>query len=254
MLKRRLIAVLVVRDGRIVQSERFRHPHLIHDDPVFAMDCFNKWAVDEIVTLNVSRSPESRAGFLDVVGRLSDKCFVPHSVGGWIEHESQARDLLNVGADKIIVNTAAYRDPRLVPGLADAFGSQCVVVSIDAKRDEGGRELVCIDRGRELTPTPVIEWARTVEGRGAGELFVNSIDHDGMRRGYDLDLMRRVKRAVTIPVIGFGGVFEWDDLAAGVEIADLDAVAVANKLHYIENSGKHAKRHLIGKGLPFRAV
>jgi len=254
MLKKRLVAVLVVCDGKIVQSEQFRHPHKIHDNPVFAMDCFNKWAVDEIMTLNVSRSPKSRGQFLDVVAELSDACFLPHTVGGWIETEQHAVDLLHCGADKVVINTRAYEDRTLVPLLADRLGRQCVVVSIDAKKDAEGTERVCVDRGARLTATAVVDWAREAERLGAGELLLNSVAHDGMCRGYNLECMAKVKNAVSIPVIGFGGASEWGHFKEGVEQAGLDAVAAANVFHYSENSCKKAKRYLLDQSLPFRSM
>jgi len=252
MLKRRFIAVLVIRHGQVVQSEQFRHPHVIHRDPIHAIECFNKWAVDEIVALNVSLEDETAGPFLEVVDRISESCFVPLTVGGWIRDLDYARRLLKSGADKLIVNTQAYRDPGLIREMAYQFGSQCVVVSIDSKRDESGRELVCIDRGRELTGTPTVEWAVRAAGHGAGELFLNSIKHDGKRKGYNLEVIKRVSEAVSIPIIAFGGVFQWQDLAAGIEQAGADAVAAANILHYTEHSCRKAKRYLVEHGVAMR--
>lgn len=252
MLKARFIAVLVIRDGAVVQSEQFRHPHVIHRDPIFAMSCFNKWAVDEIVALNVSRNPATAGPFLDIVEHLSQACFVPLAAGGWVTELDYARRLVQRGADKVIVNTQAFRTPEFIERMALALGSQCVVVSLDACRDQGGREVVCIDRGREPTATEAAAWAAEAAARGAGELLVNSIEHDGKRRGYNLELMARVVRAVNIPVIAFGGVHRWQDLVDGIEKARVDAVAAANVLHYTEHSCKKARRYLLEQKVNIR--
>lgn len=251
MLKKRLIAVLILRDGQVVQSVRFKHTNVIHYDPVHAVECFNKWAVDEIVMLNVSPSAESRQGFLDAVGRISEQCFVPLAVGGWITDMDYARALLSNGADKLVINTLLADDPEGVTALARRYGRQCIVASIDVKRDADGQVEVRVDRGRRGTGSDPIAWAQRAEALGAGEIFFNSIDHDGARKGYDLDTLAAVCQAVTVPVIAFGGVFNWDHLVAGLN-AGADAVAVANQFHYTEHSTRKAKRHLVQSGIAVR--
>ena len=251
MLKKRLIAVLILRDGRVVQSVRFKHTNVIHYDPVHAVECFNKWAVDEIVLLNVSPSPESRQGFLDAVGRISGECFVPLSAGGWITDMDYARALLVNGADKLVVNTLLADDPDLVTTLSRRFGRQCMVASMDVKRDEQGLVQVAVDRGQRAIGFAPVAWAQRAESLGAGEIFFNSIDHDGARKGYDLDTLKEVCSAVSVPVIAFGGVFTWDHLVAGLH-AGADAVAVANQFHYTEHSSRKAKRHLVQSGIAVR--
>lgn len=252
MLKKRLVPVLILRDGRVVQSVRFRHTNVIHWNPVTAVDFFNAWAVDEIVVLDVSRDTRHRQRFYDAVLGLSAKCFVPLTVGGWVTDVEEMRHLLRLGADKVVINTAAVRRPELITEGARLFGSQCIVVSIDARRSDAlGRE-VYVDRGREATGLAAVEWARIAEARGAGELLVTSIDHDGARGGYDLELIRSVAEAVEIPVIAFGGVFTWDHLVAGVREGRAEAVAAANIFHYTEHSTKKAKEHLRASGVDVR--
>lgn len=251
MLKKRLIAVLILRDGQVVQSVRFKHTNVIHYDPVHAVECFNKWAVDEIVMLNVSPSAESRQGFLDAVGRISEQCFVPLAVGGWITDMDYARALLSNGADKLVINTLLADDPDRVTALARRYGRQCIVASIDVKRDADGQVEARVDRGRRATGSDPIAWARRAETLGAGEIFFNSVDHDGARKGYDLDTLAALCQAVSVPVIAFGGVFNWDHLVAGLN-AGADAVAVANQFHYTEHSSRKAKRHLVQSGIAVR--
>jgi cyclase len=251
MLKKRLIAVLIIREGAVVQSVRFKHTNSIHYDPVHAIECFNKWAVDEIVILNVSRNGEARADFAEVVKRISRKCFVPLSVGGWITDQDYARSLLNAGADKLVVNTILADDPPLVEALARRLGRQCIVASMDVKRNETGQVVVMVDRARRATGVNPAEWARRATQLGAGEIFFNSVDHDGARKGYDLDALTQICGAVEVPVIAFGGVFHWRHLAEGLK-AGADAVAAANIFHYTEHATIKAKRFLAEAGVPVR--
>jgi cyclase len=252
MLKKRLIPVLILRDGQVVQSVQFKHTNVIHWNPVTAVDFFNGWAVDEIIILDVSRKLGQRQKFYDAISALSTKCFVPLSVGGWVTSVDDMRMLLRLGADKIVVNTAAVRRPALLTEGAAVFGSQCVVVSIDARRTAEGRHEVYIDRGREATGLDPVAWARAAVAHGAGELLVNSIDHDGNRGGYDLELIRGVAEAVEVPVIAFGGVFTWDHLVGGIVDGKAEAVAAANIFHYTELSTRRAKDHMRQAGIDVR--
>jgi cyclase len=231
---------------------QFKHTNVIHWNPVTAVDFFNAWAVDEIIILDVSRNVAQRQKFYDAVSGLSTKCFVPLSVGGWVASVEDMRMLLRIGADKVVVNTAAVRRPGLLEEGASVFGSQCIVVSIDARRNPEGRREVYIDRGREPTGLDPVAWAQTAVAHGAGELLVNSIDHDGNRGGYDLELVRSVAEAVDVPVIAFGGVFTWDHLVRGLVEAKADAVAAANIFHYTELSTRRAKDHLRQAGIHVR--
>lgn len=251
MLKKRLIAVLICRDGRVVQSVKFKHTNVIHADPVHAMEAFNKWAVDEIVILNVDRDDSGRERFRDVVERVSRHCFVPLAAGGWIGDPEYAKTLLRSGADKLVLNTALDSDPGLVTILSRRFGRQCIVASMDVRRDAQGEPHVVVDRGRrELAATPV-DWAHHAVALGAGELLFNSIDHDGARRGYDLATLAAVCVAVEIPVIAFGGVFNWSHLVAGIE-AGASAVAAANQFHYTEQATRMAKSYMAEAGVTVR--
>ncbi len=252
MLKKRLIPVLILRDGQVVQSIQFKHTNVLHWKPETAVDFFNKWAVDEIVLLDVSRTKDNRQKFYDAIEAISNKCFVPLAAGGWVDSIDEMRKLLRLGADKIVLNTRAQLEPEaslLVIG-AMRFGKQCMVVSIDARREEGAHR-VYVDRGQRRTNWEVVDWARKAEELGAGEIFLTSIDNDGSRNGYDLDLIRSVINTVSIPVIAFGGAFEWNHLAEGIQ-AGAEACAAANVFHFTEHSTKKAKEFLRQAGIDVR--
>jgi cyclase len=250
MLKKRLIAVLILREGQVVQSVRFKHTNVIHYDPVHAVEAFNKWAVDEIVVLNVTRNANSTEGFAQAVANISRHCFVPLAAGGWITNEAYATQLLRSGADKLILNTAFADDTKLVNALAARHGRQCVVASMDVKVNDG-RQTVHVDRGRRDTGVEPLAWAERLVENGAGEIFFNSIDHDGARKGYDLETLKRICAAVPVPVIAFGGVFSWDHLVEGVS-AGAEAVAAANIFHYSEQATRKAKAFLADAGVSVR--
>ena len=251
MLKRRLIPVLIIRDSQVVQSIQFKHTNVIHYDPIHAIECFNKWAVDEIVMLNVSKSPESCNSFLDILEHISKECFVPLTVGGWIKSIDYATKVLHSGADKIVVNTVIKDDPVLVKELSEKFGKQCIVASVDIKKQEDGEAVVMIDRGARSTGVDTLTWVLYAQELGAGEIFLNSIDHDGFRKGYAIEWIKKVVNAVHIPVIAMGGVMTWDHLVDGIN-AGADAVAAANIFHYTEQSTKRAKKALVKAGIPIR--
>ncbi len=251
MLKKRLIPVLVLKDGTVVRSVNFKHTNIIHWKPATAVDFFNKWAVDEIVLLDVSRDQGNRAKFYAVVSDLSMKCFVPLTVGGWITSTEEARTVLRLGADKVALNTEAAKRPAVVTECAQAFGSQCVVVSIDVVGQPGTWE-VYTNRGAEPTGLHPVDWARRLAELGAGEIFLTSIDREGTGTGYDLELVRAVVGAVKIPVIAFGGAFTWQHLVDGILIGGAEAAAAANVFHFTEHSTKKAKDFMRSAGIDVR--
>lgn len=251
MLKKRLIAVLILRDGKVVQSVRFKHTNVIHYDAIHAMEAFNQWAVDEIVILNVSRDLVSRESFAEIVQRVSSHCFLPLAVGGWIDNEEYAQKLLRSGADKLVINTAVADDPQLVSRLATRYGRQCIVASMDVKRDAAGIRQIAVDRGSRVIDASPTEWARKAVELGAGEILFNSVDHDGARKGYDLESIREICESVSVPVIAFGGVFTWNHLVEGINTG-ASAVGVANLFHYTEQSTRKAKSFLSNAGVLVR--
>lgn len=252
MLKTRLIPVLILKDAMVVQSVQFKHTNVIHWKPLTAVDFFNRWAVDEIITLDVTRNKKKRKQFLDVVLGLSKKCFVPLTVGGWVSSLEDVLELLRLGADKVVINTEAFRHPELIAECAKTVGNQCIVISIDVKINRDGNYEVYIDRGREATGISPFVWAKKAQDMGAGEIFLNCIDRDGFRQGYDLKLLDFVCQTVEIPVIAMGGVFTWNHLVDGVKIGGADAVAAANIFHYTEHATKKAKEFMRNAGIAIR--
>jgi len=250
MVKNRLVACLLWRQGGIVQSVEFEHTNIIGSASI-AVEFFNVWGIDEIVLLDVSRSPNYRDDFYDTLQDISKQCFVPLTVGGWVDSTDEVRKLLKNGADKVAINTAAVKQPELVTEASNRFGTQCIVASIDAKRTDDGYE-VCVDRGRETTGYDPVNLAEEVEDLGAGEVFLTSIDRDGSKEGYDIDLVKSVTEAVSVPVVASGGAGEWSHLVEGIRQGNADAVSVANRFHHSQHSTTKAKEAMIKAGLNVR--
>lgn len=251
MLKKRLIACLVVRDGLIVQSIGFRR-YLPIGRPKIAIEFVARWDVDEILVLDMSATRQGRGPDLDVIGMAVEQCFVPLTIGGGIRSLSQVQEVMRAGADKIAINTIAIESPEFISRCADAYGSQCIVLSIDARETEPGRYEVFADSGTVATGLDAAAWAADVERYGAGEIFINSIDRDGSKQGYDVGLIRQVSSAVSIPVIACGGVGTYRHFAPGIHDGGASAVAAANIFHYIEHSTIVAKAHLRRAGIDVR--
>jgi cyclase len=244
------VACLLWRDGAIVQSVNFSHTNLIGDAQT-AVDFFNVWGVDEIVLLDVSRDKKNQEEFRETAKDLSTSCFVPLTIGGWVTTVSDIKELLDCGADKVVINTKAFADPDFITEASNRFGSQCITVSMDVKETETGYEVVT-DRGQKHTGQNAVEWAQRADELGAGEIFLTSIDQDGTQSGYDLELIRKVSDNVSIPVIASGGVGEWEHLVEGIVDGNADAVSVANRLHHVQHSTKKAKDYMKSAGIDVR--
>jgi cyclase len=244
------VACLLWRDGAIVQSVNFSHTNLIGDAQT-AVDFFNVWGVDEIVLLDVSRDKKNQEEFRETAKDLSTSCFVPLTIGGWVTTVSDIKELLDCGADKVVINTKAFADPDFITEASNRFGSQCITVSMDVKETETGYEVVT-DRGQKHTGQNAVEWAQRADELGAGEIFLTSIDQDGTQSGYDLELIRKVSDNVSIPVIASGGVGEWEHLVEGIVDGNADAVSVANRLHHVQHSTKKAKDYMKSAGIGVR--
>lgn len=251
MLAKRIIPCLDVKDGRVVKGVRFLN---LRDagDPVEIAKRYSEEGADEITFLDITASYEERRTMIEVVDRTAGEVFVPLTVGGGIRSIEDIRDLLLAGADKVSINTAAVKDPEFVKRAADRFGSQCIVVAIDAKRVSDGRWEVFTHGGRNPTGIDAVYWARKMEEFGAGEILLTSMDRDGTKEGYDIELTRAVSESVGIPVIASGGAGRLEHLYEGLVYGKADAVLVASIFHYGEYSIKEAKEFLRGKGVLIR--
>ena len=250
MLKVRVIPCLDVKDGRVVKGVQFVS---LRDagDPVEQARAYDAAGADELMFLDITASVENRGTILDVVARTAEVCFMPLSVGGGIRKVEDARRLLLAGADKISVNTAAVENRDLIAGCADAFGSQATVVAIDAKRS-GDRWEVFIHGGRTATGLDVIDYAIEAVERGAGEILLTSMDRDGAKIGYDLDLLRAMTGAVSVPVIASGGAGSAQHMVDAVVEGGADAVLAASIFHFGEVSISQVKQAMAAAGIPVR--
>ena len=250
MLCKRLIPCLDVKDGRVVKGVRFVE---LRDagDPVAAALAYDAQGADELVFLDITASHEGRATMLDVVRRTAEGIYMPLTVGGGVRSLGDIRTLLRAGADKVSLNTAALERPALIDEASRAFGSQCIVVAIDAKGRDTSWE-VHTHGGRRPAGRDAVEWAREVERRGAGEILLTSMDRDGTGAGYDLALTRAVSEAVSVPVIASGGVGRLEHLHDGVVEGRADALLVASLFHFGQHTVPEAKRYLSERGVPVR--
>jgi cyclase len=213
---------------------------------------YNLREVDELVFLDIAATPSGRRPDFAMIDELADECFMPMTVGGGVRSAEDFRDLLAVGADKVVVNTAAVDRPQVIGEAAERFGSQCVVVAIDFRRDAAGRAEVHAECGRRPTGRDPVEWAREVERLGAGEILLTSIERDGTMSGYDVAVIGDVARAVSIPVVASGGAGRYDDMLAAIRDGAAAAVAAASMFQFTEQTPREAKAFLRGHGCPVR--
>ena len=251
MLTKRIIPCLDVRDGRVVKGVNFVN---IRDagDPVELARFYSDQGADEIVFLDITATSDGRATVADVVERTAEQVFVPLTVGGGIRTLEDFRQLLRAGADKISVNSAAVKDPGLISRAAERFGSQCVVLAIDARRRPEGSYEVVVAGGRTPTGLDAVEWARRGEALGAGEILLTSMDADGTKAGFDLEMTRAVTQAVSIPVIASGGCGSLEHFAQVFAETDCDAALAASLFHFGELTVPQVKEYLRKRKIPVR--
>jgi cyclase len=255
MLAKRVIPCLDVKEGRVVKGMRFEN---LRDagDPVEIAKQYDAEGADELVFLDITASYEKRGILLDVVRRTAEAVFMPLTVGGGIRNTEDIRSLLKSGADKVSLNTRAVENPQLLQDGAEKFGAQCIVLAIDAKRKDPKNPLkgweVYTHGGRTVTGKDAVEWAKEGVQLGAGEILLTSMDQDGMKNGYDLELTRAISESVNVPVIASGGVGTLEHLADGITQGKADAVLAASIFHYREYSVKQAKEYLKYKNIPVR--
>jgi len=251
VLAKRVIPCLDVDAGRVVKGTKFRD---LRDagDPVAMAARYDREGADELVFLDITATIEGRQATLDVISATAEQVFIPLTVGGGVQDENGVNALLRAGADKVSLNSAAVRDPRMLARCADRFGTQCMVIAIDARRHGDGWEVV-IDAGRTAVDLDAVEWAtEATAARGAGEVLVTSMDRDGTGQGYDLELLRAITGAVNVPVVASGGAGELEHFATALRQGGADAVLAASRLHDGELTIRKIKEHLVSCRLPVR--
>ncbi len=251
MLKKRVIPCLDVKDGRVVKGINF--VDLIDaGDPVEQASVYNQNGADEICFLDITASSDKRDILLNTVQKTAECCFVPLTVGGGVRSVQDIRKLLLAGADKVSMNTAAIKNPELIKESANKFGSQCIVVAIDAKKTAPNKWTVYTHGGREPTSLDAVEFAKLAEKNGAGEILLTSMDRDGTKEGYDIELTNIISTHLNIPVIASGGVGSLDHLKQGIVEGGASAVLAASIFHFGEYSIKDAKEYLKNQNVPVR--
>lgn len=253
MLAKRIIPCLDVKEGRVVKGISFVN---LRDagDPVEAARLYNDEGADEICFLDITASSEKRSILIDVVRKTAEQVFMPLTVGGGVRTPDDIRTLLNAGADKVSINTAAVQNPEFVREASERFGSQCIVVAIDARRVTGAglQWEVYIHGGRTRTGIDAVQWARKMEEYGAGEILLTSMDKDGTKDGYDIELTRAISEVVSIPVIASGGVGTLEHLYEGITAGKADAVLAASIFHFREYTIRETKEYLKSRGISVR--
>jgi cyclase len=250
MLSKRIIACLDVRDGQVVKGVNFEGLRSA-GDPAELARRYNVESIDELVILDITATLEKRRALADTIRRVARELFIPLAVGGGIRSEDDAAAAVEAGADKVSLNTAALSNPSLITTLANRYGSQAVVVAIDAKR-EGEKFAVYVRSGQTATDRDAVDWARQAEGCGAGEILLTSIDRDGTKAGFDCPMTAAVSAAVTIPVIASGGAGTLDHFVDVFTAGRADAALAASIFHYAETGVKTLKQHLQQRGVPVR--
>ncbi len=251
MLTVRIIPCLDVKDGRVVKGVNFLD--LIDaGDPVEQAKIYDKEGADELTFLDITASSENRDTILDVVSRTAEQCFMPLTVGGGVRSEKDIRNLLLAGADKVSINTAAVQRPLFVQEAANKFGSQCIVVAIDAKRVDSGDFQVFTHGGRIATDINAVEWAKQMVDYGAGEILLTSMDRDGTKKGFDIPLTKLIASSISIPLVASGGVGSVDHFSEGVIEGGASAVLAASVFHFGQVRISDVKANMSGLGLPVR--
>ena len=252
MLTKRIIACMDVRDGQVVKGVQFQQ--LRHaGDPASLARRYNVEGIDEVVVLDITATLESRQALARTINAVAHEIFLPLTVGGGIRSEDDAAAAVDAGADKVSLNTAALTDPDLISRLAGQYGSQAVIIAIDAKR-EGGRYGVYVRSGTTASGRDAVEWAQEVESRGAGEILLTSIDRDGTKSGFDCEMTAAVSAAVSIPVIASGGAGSFDDFVDVFTSGRADAALAASIFHYSEHAVADLKAHLLRNHIPMRTL
>lgn len=252
MLASRIIPCLDIKNGRVVKGVQFGN---LRDagDPVACAKSYDRAKADELVFLDITASYENRKTIINVVRKVAESIYIPFTVGGGIRTIEDIRELLRAGCDKVSLNTSAVLNPALIKAASERFGAQCIVTAIDAKQDTSRSWRVYTHGGKKETKLDVIRWAKTVERFGAGEILLTSMDRDGTKMGYDLELLKRVSQAVRIPVIASGGVGKLEHFYDALKLGKADAVLAASIFHFGEYSIAQVKKYLKNRGILIRS-
>ena len=251
MLKIRIIPCLDVKDGKVVKGTKFVNLKYA-GDPVKQAQIYDKQGADELCFLDITASSDKRNILYNVVKKTAQKCFMPLTVGGGVRSIKDIRKLLLCGADKVSINTAAIKNPKLIKEASKKFGNQCIVVAIDAKKIKKNKWEIFTHGGRKKTGIDAVKWAKKMEKFGAGEILLTSMDKDGTKSGFDLELTKNISNNLNIPVIASGGVGSIQHLIEGIKFGKASAVLAASIFHYGKHSVKEAKEYLDSKGIPVR--
>lgn len=251
MLKFRIMPTLLFKNFGLVKGEQFDSWRQV-GSVMQAVKVYNMREVDELVFLDINATPENRSPDFEMIDEIADECFMPLTVGGGIKTIEDVQRLLQVGADKVSINTSAVFSPQLIQSAALEFGSQCIVVSIDVKKVSSNRYEVYTHCGNQATGKDPVDLAKEVENLGAGEILLTSIDQDGTMKGYDIDLIKRVTNSVSIPIIASGGAGNYEHLAQAILEGEASAVAAASIFHFTQQTPLEAKHYLFEKGIPVR--
>ena len=251
MLKTRIIPCLDVKNGKVVKGTKFKNLKYA-GDPVKQAQIYDKQGADELCFLDITASSEKRNIIFDVVKKTAQKCFMPLTVGGGVRAIKDIRKLLLCGADKVSINTSAIKDPNLVKKSSKKFGNQCIVVAIDAKKIDKNKWEIYTHGGRQKTGIDAIKWAKKMENYGAGEILLTSMDKDGTKSGFDLELTKKISNIINIPVIASGGVGNIQHLIDGIKIGKASAVLAASIFHYGKFTIKEVKKKMKQKGIAVR--
>lgn len=256
MLTKRIIPCLDVHDGKVTRGVQFGKAEAGElrnvGDPVELAIRYNEQGADEMVFFDITATAQGRTSMIDVIERTANQCFMPLTVGGGIRTVDDMSLMLKAGADKISINSSAIATPELISAGAERFGSQCIVVSIDAKRVAPGRWEVFSHGGRKATGLDAVEWAKKAVALGSGEIVLNSIDADGTKAGYDLEITRRISESVEVPVVASGGAGKLEHMAEVLDVGKADAVLAASVFHFGQYTVGDVKAFLAGRGVPVR--
>lgn len=264
MVKKRLIPCLFLKNGHLVRSEKFSY-HQLFGNPIHQVERINSWSADELIYIDISdeeyydlrrddQKVKSMASIYEIIEAVSKTCFIPLAFGGNIRTIEGIRERLKRGADKVVINTAAFDHPEFIAEASRIFGRQCIVAGIDTKIHQQGAYEVYVGHGKRPTGLDPVHWAKALEQQGAGEIFLNSIDRDGTAEGYDTALIRMVVSAVSIPVIACGGAGVFEHFIEGITEGGASAVAAGNIFNFTENSVIHAKKTLLNAGIDMRPI